>query len=305
MSCPVDSYYNEEILTSCGACTVGYDKCGDYFSLLGIKIPYPGCCPWGTYYVGETECNNCKFNLATVGKQFKCKRMEPLMDEGRKIQCCLDKNLPSTGPQGYCASGWCPNSDNCISFFRSYCTGDNLQTDDCKYFCRSHPGMCDEALKKYCHDSKNFDKEVCGCALPLSEYPFTRINTPENISIPITCDKRCDNSDAIRLQGQQDCNIGSVCILNAEDVKIIESHIDKIKINQNCGPSPSPPSPSSPPSPPHDVSPSTPSYAPPSILSFKEFLSTRTGKISLLILIIVLIIILINISVSVFLRNNK
>ncbi|MEM3062059.1 MAG: hypothetical protein QW303_00745 [Nitrososphaerota archaeon] len=280
MSCPVDRYYQTEVTPgSCGSCVTGYEICDKLFQ--------PGCCPDGYYYSGDTtRCGSCNFGIFnTIGTKFKCLPYQPSMDDTRKLNCCLDQNLPNNSPEGYCASGWCPGSDRCISFLTGYCSGNNLQKRECIFFCKSNPGKCDDALRKYCNDPKNFTKEICGCALPLDQYPLSNFKTPEGESIPISCDQRCGvKPDAIRLQGQQDCKINAICVVNIDDFKIYDSYVKKgIEIRQDCGEHSKgeihiPPPPTSPP--------------PSTIQNIRNFFSTRGGKITIVAAIIILILVI-------------
>ena len=255
MSCPQDSYYTTETPSTysdgrntCGACGENYGSCSS--SKHGYQ---PNCCPsgWSNIDSHSTGCNSCYFAGVTLGKKYLCAPNQPTMTQQSQINCCLGQNLPNNTPNGYCATGWCPNSDNCISFMTNYCQGNNLKTDECIQFCRSNLGKCDQALINYCADSSNFEVGACGCALPSDQYLLAGLKTPDGEAIPITCDRRCDvNKDAIRLQGQQDCDIKAICVVDLNDVKVVSNEIkgSGIKINQNCGNSPSPspsPSPSS------------------------------------------------------------
>ncbi|MEM0354040.1 MAG: hypothetical protein QXW79_00525 [Thermoplasmata archaeon] len=294
MSCPVDKYYQTEVTPGrCGSCATYYEICGQ--TILGAD--QPGCCPNGYYYSGNTtDCNSCTFGLfnMVMGKKFKCLPYQPSMDDTRRLNCCLDQNLPNNNPEGYCASGWCPGSDRCISFLTNYCRGDNLQKRECIFFCKNNPGRCDYALKEYCKNPNNFTKEICGCALPLDQYPLSKFKTPEGESIPIACDQRCGvKTDAIRLQGQQDCKINAICVVDINDFKIYDSYVQKgIEIRQDCGehskkedhvPSPSDKSTSSP----ADESISSPadkSVLPPSLIRIFG------GKVTIIIIIVILIL---------------
>lgn len=148
------------------------------------------------------------------------------MDNNAKNNCCTGINLPNNTPNGYCATGWCPKSENCVSFMTSYCTGNNLQSNECIQFCRNNPGKCDQALISYCANPNNFSIPICGCALHKSQYAVLEALTPQGLAVPITCDQRCGTTDtALRLQGQQDCQIGSICVANLSDVKVIANQI--------------------------------------------------------------------------------
>jgi hypothetical protein len=281
-SCQQDSYYTTIQHASgnaCGACgglyggTAGTGWCG-----CG-SCGQPPCCPAGTNFVGsQSGCGNaqCKWD---------CLPPVPSMDYTAKINCCSSTNLPGNTPNGYCASGWCPTSDNCASFMTLYCTGNNLQSNECRQFCKKNPGKCDQALISYCADPKNFSVPACGCAMPNSQYPIIQALTPEGLGVPITCDQRCGiNNDAIRLiNQQQDCTIGTICVANLSDVNVIGSQLQKgITINQNCGNvKPSPAAPSNPSNPPG----SNGFYQ-----KIKDYISTTNGKIILGVIIIIIII---------------
>jgi hypothetical protein len=167
----------------------------------------------------------------------------------------------------------------------SYCIGENLQSSACSQFCKANPGKCDQALLSYCSIPSNYTLPVCGCALPQSQYAILKALTPEGLAVPITCDQRCGSTDtAIQLQGQQPCDIGTICVTNLNDVNVISQEVQSgITINQNCG--------SGPPSGPQ----SGPPTGPPSTNNFtqkiKIFIGTSVGKISLIVGIILLILI--------------
>lgn len=244
MSCSqLDAYYTTGTVPpgdSCGLCDGEYSYC--YPSVSG----QPSCCPKGTTYSGKRmECGSCSTRGVPSGTKYLCLPDQPQMDQTARVNCCLDQNLPNNSPNGYCASGWCPNSTNCQSFMTSYCTGDNLKTNECLQFCRSNIGKCDPSLTSYCSNPDNFGLGICGCALPLDQYLFSKLRTPDGMTIPISCDRRCDvNNDAIRLQGQQDCKIGTICVVDIEDADKIANEVKGgIIIDQNCGNSPAPPPP--------------------------------------------------------------
>ena len=155
-----------------------------------------------------------------------------------QINCCLNQNLPNNSPDGYCDIQWCPGTPTCQSFMTSYCVGDALQTPACKQYCQSNLGKCDSALQSYCADPDNYNVPVCGCALPSSQYLFSNLKTPDGESIPVSCDQRCNSSNAIRLLGQQDCEIDAICVVDLNNVNIYELHQEvdpNISIQQNCG----------------------------------------------------------------------
>lgn len=284
MTCSVDNYYKTEIASTAGnACGSCY--CDDEKS---CAIQGPADCPDGQYWSGNyTQCGSCKFSLLRVdGYKKKCLRHQPGMNTRSKLNCCLDQNLPNNSPNGYCASGWCPGSDNCISFLTSYCQGDNLKKDECKQFCRTNPGKCDHALLSYCSNPNNFTAGICGCALPPDQYLLSQLKTPEGLSVPISCDQRCGvNTDAIRLQGQQDCEIGAICVTEISDVNIIENEIGNnpnIVVTQDCGAGPSGPPFPQPPIPSGGI-----------INRIEKFASTTAGKILITLIVISIILILI------------
>ena len=250
MSCPVDSYYNTAVIppgNECGACGESYDSCGTGSG----DFKQPSCCPDGYVWAknagfdeeGQTECQSCHFEGIggkLVGKQYDCVPNEPSMDDEATANCCtnmIPSNINNGNPQGYCRSGWCPTNDKCTSWMTDYCVGSNLKDQRCIRFCKSTPGACDVALKSYCSDTANFDEKVCGCAMPIDHYPLSRIKTPNSPSIPVTCNRVCAlESDAVHLLGQPDCDIGTICVINNEDMEIAKgASIGKITITQNCG----------------------------------------------------------------------
>lgn len=251
MTCQQDNYYKTDIINNvngaCGSCA-----CSDNHSdscACSICAHGPEYCPSGQLDTGRfTGCSECVYGGAIIGHRKICRNSEPSMDQPTQINCCLNQNLPGNNPKGYCASGWCPDSQNCISFMTNYCKENKLETAECKQFCRSNKGKCDVSLINYCADSKNFNKPICGCALPTNQYILSNLKTPNGEAIPISCDQRCGvNQDAIRLQGQQDCNIGTICVISVKDIDIVKSQVKTgINIVQNCGNSPAPPIPSSP-----------------------------------------------------------
>ncbi|XWV26887.1 putative orfan [Tupanvirus soda lake] len=294
MSCSQDSYYTTNQQGSCGACGGLYDgAAGTHWCSCG-HCGQPGCCPAGTNHTGhQSGCGNalCAWN---------CLPPEPSMDQNSQINCCTGTNLPNNTPNGYCATGWCPNSANCISFMTSYCTGENLKSNECTQFCRNNPGKCDQALIKYCSDSNNYSVPVCGCALPTSQYAILQALTPEGLAVPITCDQRCGtNNAAIRLQGQQNCDINAICVANLSNVNVISKEIQQgITINQNCGQGPVAPG----------VTPGPPSSPTPSsdgiFQNFENFIKTTQGKVVLGI-IIFLILVLIGYTVYASTKKKK
>ena len=234
MSCPQDSAYTIPFVppgNSCGAGGGLYTNC--YGGPHSVNFE-PTCCPANsTTTGGQKSCGEAKY-------AWECLWNPPdpsQFDNTAKVNCCLNQNLPNSSPIGYCATGWCPNSSACQSFMTTHCQKANLNTDECKQFCRNNTGKCDVALTSYCADPNNFTLGVCGCALPTNQYPLSTLQTPDGLQIPITCDKRCDvNVDAIRLQGQQDCKIGAICVVDLTDVNIYNKYAKTgIVIDQNCG----------------------------------------------------------------------
>lgn len=249
MSCPVDSYYSTAVIppgSECGACGETYDSCGtgsgDY--------KQPSCCPDGYVWAagagfdqeGQTECQSCHFEGVGgkfVGKQYYCFPKPPSMDDEARANCCtnmIPSNINGGKPGGYCRPGWCPDNDKCKTFMTDYCVGSKLKDPRCIQFCKSHLGACDVALKSYCSDKANFGG-VCGCAMPIDQYPLTQFSTPDAPPIPVKCNKKCAlDPDAVPLLDQPDCNIGTICVINNEGMEIAKgASVSSIKITQNCG----------------------------------------------------------------------
>ena len=248
MTCSQDNYYTTAIVApgdTCGACGGIYKFCQPTGSSGSGQ---PSCCPTGYTFTGDrSNCGACQYGiLNTIGTKYMCTPDQPQMNQTAQLNCCLNQNLPNNNPNGYCSSGWCSGSSKCDSFLTDYCKGDKLQTDECKQFCRNNLGKCDSALIKYCSDPTNFKLSICGCALPSDQYFLSNLKTPDGETIPIACDRRCGiNVDAIKLLGQQDCNIDAICVVNLNDVNIIAKEVDpKINIVQNCGLKPPTPVPS-------------------------------------------------------------
>ena len=251
MSCSQDSYYTTDSTmgkgnSTCGACKGFYSYCQTYGKSGSGQT---NCCPSGYHYSGNrTNCGDCEYGLLkTAGTQYKCLPDEPSMNQTSKINCCSDQNIPNNNRNGYCGTGWCKNSQNCSTFMTNYCQGDNLATSQCQQFCRNNLGACDSALKTYCAIPKNFTQvgqnTVCGCAMPPDQYLLSKVKTSSGLGIPIACDARCGaNANAVKLQGQQDCEIGSICISEVSDVTIneVQAQLQSgVTINQNCGNNPS------------------------------------------------------------------
>jgi preprotein translocase subunit SecG len=117
-----------------------------------------------------------------------------------------------------------------------FCIGDNLNTPGCQAYCNSNVGLCDAAAHAYCSQTANFDKGVCGCALPDSQYPLIALNNSANTSIPIACDSRCQSTASIHLSNTGTCNVGTICVQASVDVTSVQSSIGKgITISQSCG----------------------------------------------------------------------
>lgn len=261
MSCSQDSYYSENLSNTVdGAC--GDCACQSNSS---CAVHGPNDCPDGQHMTGSyTSCGECTYaGGGVIGHRKICNRDEPNMDTPTKVNCCLNQNLPSGGPNGYCASGWCEGSSTCNSFMTDFCQNNYLQTDACKQFCRNNPGACDNALLSYCSNPSNYTVGVCGCALPSSgpnnQYFLTQLKGTDGLQVPISCDYRCGvNPDAIRLQGQPDCKIGAICVADLSNVEINEAQQavgnQGITLTQNCSSTtnnpPGPPSPYGPPGPP-------------------------------------------------------
>lgn len=249
MSCPFDKAYTDPfpggdycnaaggLYKNCqgNAYGTGWEKCTG----SGTGGPYPlhgqpPCCPKGS----STTCE--QHDCGNLLKKWNCVWNPPTQfNDDAKVNCCLNQNLPSSGPVGYCAAGWCPGSANCQSFMKQYCVDSKLNTNECINFCKSYLGACDVSLKFYCSDKANFGKSVCGCALPVDQYPLSKFTTPDAPSIPVKCNTICAlNSDAVPLKDQPDCDIKTICVINANIDIAEKSSIGGITFDQNCGNSP-------------------------------------------------------------------
>jgi preprotein translocase subunit SecG len=117
-----------------------------------------------------------------------------------------------------------------------FCIGDNLNTPGCQAYCNSNVGLCDAAAHAYCSQTANFDKGVCGCALPDSQYPLIALNNSANTSIPIACDSRCQSTASIHLSNTGTCNVGTICVQSDLNISAVQSSVGKgINISQSCG----------------------------------------------------------------------
>lgn len=239
------SYYNTTRINDgtidgwaagCGYTNLGYSKCS-----FGDQAR---CCPPGWSHVGETALGtSCQ-----PGRYYTCKPIVPLMVTDRqKLNCCLSIGLPetgknpTTGANGYCAPEWCPNSSQCVSYMGNYCTGANLLTQDCQNWCKNpnNIGKCDIALRNYCGQFTYANAPpVCGCALDNSQYPLknSAVQTDTGATVPTKCDRKCDSDDAVKLAGQQDCQIGAVCIISNVDISLVQSSVlGSIEVKTECG----------------------------------------------------------------------
>lgn len=250
MSCSTDAYYNTPIpvpdlngKSSCGEALAGYSSCVPYGTYGGSA---PWCCPEGYehsivrgFIPGDTGYNSCKWSGANIGKRFKCIKKQPEMTDVSKANCCGNQEFPGNTAEGYCAIGWCPGSDKCISFMQSNCVGSKLGESNCQEFCKKNPGKCDRALLNFCSKSENFGQPVCGCTMPTSQYPLSKFIAPGVPTIPKACDIRCSTvPQALRTLDQPACSINTICVQNVTELNIAKSatgNDPSINITQDCG----------------------------------------------------------------------
>lgn len=231
MLCPQDNWYTHASVVPGNSCTDN----GDYSQCTSTG-DNPTCCPSN---MNQVSTQKCTLRSGFTGVKFTCIGKPIDMTETQQINCCLSQNLPNNTPNGYCKPQWCEGTDTCNSFLTGYCKGDNLNSAGCIQFCKKNPGKCDPALLKYCANPINFQMEICGCALPNDQYYFNQVKLENDVTIATACDKRCGNTpDAIRLEGQEDCKVDAICVIdiNDNDQANLQKELgNNIKINQNCG----------------------------------------------------------------------
>lgn len=236
MSCSQDSFYTKrEFYGTCGECNAA-NTCGGSTK--------PGCCPTSHTQTGTSGCGGCNwgYNKGKVGEMYHCTPRQPgsysgsVFNNEQKLNCCLNRNLPSNSPNGYCQTGFCQGSTNCQSFMTGYCTGANLSTAECRQYCQQNPSTCDTALRSYCgNQSYSSSLPVCGCALPKAQYPLAQMQTASGFDVPIRCDAKCNSTDAIKLGDQQEACQATICIINDVNIDVSGSVAGGVTIQQNCG----------------------------------------------------------------------
>ena len=199
---------------ACTQCSAS--KCPAGFGAEGHSCENAGC----DSFLGE--------NVGCLVTCFKNASSYP-SDTKSLLACCL-----GTTQQTNCKPGFCLGSADCATFMTNYCQGANLETAQCVNFCQTNPGDCDTALRTFCSLPANFDATVCGCSLPSGQYLLTNLKTPQGLAVPITCDQRCANSGAVKLAGQQECQIGTICVQSGINITTLQSQVGKITLEQNC-----------------------------------------------------------------------
>lgn len=88
---------------------------------------------------------------------------------------CCAKTIPDSINPMYCGEYY-TNQNACAQGMRYYCEGENLNTPECKAYCKNND--CDDNLEAYCgagtyEDQKkkyNEQKEICSCFMPRTFY---------------------------------------------------------------------------------------------------------------------------------------
>lgn len=60
----------------------------------------------------------------------------------------------------------------CNNFYKNFCKGDNLESEECRIFCKNNPDQCLVNLQEFCKDKVD-DPEydnICGCYYPQEVY---------------------------------------------------------------------------------------------------------------------------------------
>jgi len=192
-------------------------------------------CPAGTF-TGSCDNNECgTFGSAGALRSCHWGDDDPRFIGSGNDQAGLRGCCSGSVDEKKCKPGFCKNSAQCATFFKNFCQEGNLQTEDCIEFCQTNKGQCDAALRSYCSRPENFSKTVCGCALPLDQYLIASLQTDTGIAVPLTCDVRCGPpTEAIKLAGQQDCQVGAICVISGVDIQALQSQVGAIEIKQNC-----------------------------------------------------------------------
>jgi hypothetical protein len=195
----------------------------------GLACPQCPGCPSG-FGQDQSVCQSfgCDDGFGALRTCYKNASSYP-SDTTSLLACCL-----GTTQQTNCKPGFCLGSADCATFLTNYCQGANLETAQCVNFCQTNPGACDTALRTFCALPANFTETVCGCSLPSGQYLLTNLKTPQGLAVPITCDQRCANSGAVKLAGQQECAIGTICVQSGINITTLQSQVGKITLEQNC-----------------------------------------------------------------------
>jgi len=122
---------------------------------------------------------------------------------------------------------------------QNVCIGNALNDPVCTTFCDTPAfvGQCDSALFNYCSSDVNFDKAICGCSLPSSQYTtLNLISASGGIALPVACAAQCAASGAITTSKKGTCNVGVVCVQSNIDITAAQSQLSGgITLSQNCG----------------------------------------------------------------------
>jgi hypothetical protein len=109
-------------------------------------------------------------------------------------------NDPNPGCTGFCLEN--EVTKNCLKqIMPEYCKGDNLNTKECKDWCRVDPvGRCNEQLSAFCKDKEGDEtyESICGCFYD-SSYYTNLYNEVVAMGIPSS-----------QVDGRRDC-ISSLC----------------------------------------------------------------------------------------------
>lgn len=117
------------------------------------------------------------------------------------------------------------------------CQGEVLNDPVCTTFCNGNVPSCDSALINYCSSDVNFNKPICGCAKPASQYTtLNLISQSSGVALPVACAAECASTSAIAVANKGTCNVGVVCVQSNIDITAAQSQLGGgITLSQNCG----------------------------------------------------------------------
>jgi len=131
-----------------------------------------------------------------------------------------------------------PNNKNVFSVCpKEYCTNpSNVMKPECRQWCDSNPGVCDQAAETYCNTDAGKADPSCSCFGAMPETNYTRKLEEQGIVLKKSCNYTpCVVGNGYKTQPMllQQCPSINACI-SGVDIGTIEGNADISRINNTC-----------------------------------------------------------------------